>query len=145
MDDIVDYVVGLSRRHYDEIGFLPESRLRSYQERGQLWHASENGELCGFLVWGNGWPVLRVYQVCIQYDVRRRQHGLELVRKLITLATANGYSAIACWVADDIPANDFWRSCGFEVRGQRQGGRARGRNHNQWVFHLPMPKQLSLV
>lgn len=69
------YVLDLGRRHYEEIGFIPRPRLEQYARDGQLWTEHENGDLCGYLVWGNGWPVLRVYQVCIQYDAQRRLHG----------------------------------------------------------------------
>lgn len=141
----LDYVVALSRRHYEEIGFIPRPRLEQYESSGQVWTESENGELCGFLVWGNGWPVLRVYQVCIQYDARRREHGMRLVKRLIQKADSEGYESVSCWVADDIAANEFWEAAGFRFCGQRDGGRKRGRKHNRWVFWLPRPAQLLLV
>jgi hypothetical protein len=89
------------------------------------------------MVWGRGWPVLRVYQVCIQYDAQRREHGFGLVRKLIAKADQEGYEAISCYVADDIEANDFWRSCGFLCVGQRDNGNRRKRLHNHWVMRMP--------
>ena len=141
---IIDYVVALSKRHYEEIGFLPKPRLEDYERRGQLWTESEGGELCGFLVWGAGWPILRVYQVCIQYDAQRREHGYRLVRRLIEKADCEGYEAISCYVADDIEANGFWKSCGFQLIGQRDVGNYRGRKHNHFVMRMPMPLQLNL-
>lgn len=144
-DDLLDYVCALSKLNYEQIGFIPRPRLEQYAERGQLWSETENGELCGFLVWGNGWPVLRVYQICIQYDARRRENGYRLLRRLIEKASAEGYEAISCYVADDIEANDFWRAVGFSVIGQRDGGMTRGRRHNHWVLWLPRPIQLRLI
>jgi GNAT superfamily N-acetyltransferase len=138
------FVLSLSKRHFEEIGFLPAPRLERYQASGQLWTEFENGELCGFLVWGNGWPILRVYQVCIQYDAQRRLHGAALIARLIKKAEDEGYESISCWVADDIPANDFWRTMGFILRGTRIGGKARGRIHNAWVYDCEKPRQLLL-
>jgi hypothetical protein len=106
--DALRFVEALSRKHYEEIGFLPKPRLEQYHQTGQLWMQAENDEPCGFLVWGNGWPVLRVYQVCIQYDAQRRLHGAELVGRLIRKAEAEGYERISAWVADDIPAEYNW-------------------------------------
>ena len=139
------FVGALSRKHYEEIGFLPKPRLEQYYQDGQLWMQTENGEPCGFLVWGNGWPVLRVYQVCIQYDAQRRLHGAELVGRLIRKAEAEGYERISAWVADDIPANDFWNAMGFRLHGQRAGGSKRGRMHNAWVYWCAAPRQLVLL
>jgi L-amino acid N-acyltransferase YncA len=143
--DIIDYVVSLSKKHYEEIGFLPKPRLEQYNQAGQLWSELENGELCGFMVWGAGWPVLRVYQVCIQYDAQRREHGINLVMRLITKADTEGYEAISCYVADDIEANKFWKQSGFTCIGQREGGARRGRKHNHWVMFMKSPMQQILI
>jgi ribosomal protein S18 acetylase RimI-like enzyme len=143
--DPIPFVDALSKKHYEEIGFLPRPRLEHYRDTGQLWTQDENGEPCGFLVWGNGWPVLRVYQVCIQYDAQRRLHGAELVGRLIRKAEEEGYERISCWVAEDIEANSFWESMGFRRFGQRDVGNQRGRKHNGWVFWCSSPKQMSLM
>jgi ribosomal protein S18 acetylase RimI-like enzyme len=142
--DDIRYVIDLSKKHYEEIGFLPAPRLEAYQQAGQLWMANENDERCGFMVWGRGWPVLRVYQVCIQYDAQRREHGFSLVRRLIAKADNEGYEAISCYVADDIDANSFWRACGFSCVGQRDNGNRRKRLHNHWVMRMPNPSQSNL-
>ena len=144
MADDLSYVLALSKKHYTEIGFLPTPRLEQYRERGQLWMAQENDELCGFMVWGRGWPVLRVYQVCIQYDAQRLAHGVGLVRRLIAKADQEGYEAISCYVADDIDANHFWRAAGFQHVGTRDNGNVRGRLHNHWVMRMPKPIQAQL-
>lgn len=141
MADDLSYVIALSKKHYEEIGFLPAPRLEAYRQSGQLWMAHENDELCGFMVWGRGWPILRVYQVCIQYDAQRREHGIALVRRLIAKADQEGYEAISCYVADDIDANSFWRAAGFRLVGQRDNGNVRGRLHNHWVMTMPKPMQ----
>ena len=96
-------------------------------------------------MWGNGWPVLRVYQVCIQYDAQRRLHGAALVGRLINKAEAEGYDRISCWVADDIPANDFWQAMGFRMMGEREGGKHRKRKHNAWVYWCHRPAQGQLL
>jgi L-amino acid N-acyltransferase YncA len=88
------------------------------------------------LVFGMGWPTLKVYQACIQYDARRREHGLTLVARLIQRAERTGHSMISLWCADDLEANAFWRSAGFVYGGQKDGGMRRGRKLNLWTLTL---------
>jgi L-amino acid N-acyltransferase YncA len=76
---------------------------------------------------------------------QRRLHGAELVGRLIRKAEAEGYERISAWVADDIPANDFWNAMGFRLHGQRAGGSKRGRMHNAWVYWCAAPRQLVLL
>ena len=145
MNDPLPYVLDLEKKHFEEIGFIPKPSLERYRDAEQLWVADENGDPCGFLVWGNGWPVLRVYQVCIQYDAKRRLHGAALIGRLLNKAEREGYDRISCWVADDIPANDFWEAMGFRKAGERQGGKKRGRKHNAWVYWCKAPAQGQLL
>lgn len=137
------YVEHLARSNYAAIGFIPRPRLEEYAARGQILMAEENDEAAGFLVFGAGWPALKVYQACIQYDARRREHGADLVARLVAEAQRRGCHVISLWCADDLPANEFWRAVGFKQVAQRQGGLHRGRVHNRWI--LPVPSdQLTL-
>ena len=133
-DELVKYADSLAKRNVDALSFLPRPRLLEYAVRGQLIVETENGEPCGFLVFGNGWPYLKVYQVAVEYDARRREHGLALVGRLIQKARERGCHAVSLWCANDLDANAFWESAGFSFAGQRTGGRARGRMHNRWVL-----------
>jgi len=133
----VKYAESLMRSNYEAVGFLPTPRLSAYHDAGQLWLQCENDDPCGYLIYGNGWPVLKVYQCCIQVDARRREHAAALVRRLIGLGEARNCSSISLWCADDLDANDFWRAMGFALVGQRDNGNRRGRLHNHWVLWLP--------
>lgn len=134
----VQYAVDLARKNSEALSFIPRPRIEAYAEAGQLLVATENGEPCGFLIYGGGWPILKVYQCCIQYDARRRHAGLDLVRRLIAIAAARCQD-ISLWCADDLDANEFWRSAGFSLVGQREGGTRRGRKHNAWYLRVAAP------
>jgi GNAT superfamily N-acetyltransferase len=134
------YAEHLARRDYEAVGFIPRPRLDWYAERGQILVEQENGDPCGVLVFGNGWPTLRIYQAVVQYDARRREHGLRLVSQAIEEARKRGCHAIGLWCADDLDSNDFWQSAGFSFAGQRIGGRTRGRRHNRWVLPIDGPQ-----
>jgi ribosomal protein S18 acetylase RimI-like enzyme len=139
---IVPYVVDLAKKNSDALSFIPAPRLEEYDRNGQILASFENDEPCGFLVFGKGETTMHVYQACIQYDSRRREHGLELVRRLVAAATRRGCRDISLWCADDLESNDFWRAAGFIFAGQRQGGRTRGRLHNRWM--MPLAPSLGL-
>lgn len=134
---MLDYILGLARKHTDEIGFLPKATVEHYVRAGQVLLETENNEPCGFLIFGNGWPRLKIYQACIQYDAQRRAHGLALVGRVIALASERGCDAVSLWCADDLPANEFWRAAGFQMLRSKPGGRRRGRDLNLWVYWLP--------
>lgn len=140
----VRYVRDLMEKNYDAVGFIPQPKLERYAQRGQLLVQTENDEPCGYLAFGNGWPVLKVYQCCIQYDARRIAHATALVKRLIATAQARSCTAISLWCADDLEANGFWRAMGFEFAGQREGGAKRGRKHNLWVMFVQGGAQLQL-
>jgi ribosomal protein S18 acetylase RimI-like enzyme len=133
---LLPFVRDLMAKNYEAVGFLPATRLEEYLARGQVLIQRENDEPCGYLAFGNGWPTLKVYQCCIQYDARRLAHATQLVSRLISIAEARGCSSISLWCADDLDANSFWRSAGFTFSGQRSGGARRGRRHNCWVMWL---------
>jgi N-acetylglutamate synthase-like GNAT family acetyltransferase len=137
VSDPLRYIVDLQRKNYEALGFIPQPRTEEYLKRGQVLMAEENGELCGFLVYGMGWPTMKVYQACIQYDARRRDQGLALVARLIARASRSGHSQITLWCADDLDSNAFWKAAGFAFGGQREGGKKRGRKHNLWIYRLP--------
>src|SRR6185369_3627127 len=106
-DEFVKYADSLAKRNVDALSFLPRPRLLEYAVRGQLIVETENGEPCGFLVFGNGWPYMTVYQVAVEYDARRREHGLALVGRLIQKARERGCHAVSLWCANDLDANAF--------------------------------------
>jgi GNAT superfamily N-acetyltransferase len=132
----VGYADDLARKNSEALSFIPRPQIEQYARDGQLWIATENDEPCGFLIFGNGWPQTRIYQACIQYDARRREHGMALVAALADKARSFGCSDIRLWCADDLDSNDFWRAAGFEYCASRRGGRRRGRVHNLWALRL---------
>lgn len=142
------YVDSLQRRHRDEVGFLSHVALAEYVNRQQVWLARENGDPCGYLLWGsfrglrpvrNRWE-LKIVQACIQYDAQRRKQGERLVSKLIEVATLADLPRVGLWCADDLDANLFWESMGFRCDGRRIGGNCviPNRPHRHWTFYTPI-------
>ncbi len=142
---VVAYVCDLAKKNSEALSFIPTPRLERYAEVGQILLAEENGEPCGFIVHGSGWPQMRVYQACVQYDARRREHGMSLVARLADKARRAGCSEIRLACADDLEANRFWAEAGFALCRQKAGGQRRGRTHNVWALALSEPPLLALI
>lgn len=138
------YIISLSKKFTNQIGFIPKPRIETDFEKGRFLIERENDEPCGFLYCGNGKKNLVILQAAIQYDAQRRTHGLNLVKRLILYAEAKGFETISCKCADDLEANEFWKSCGFVWSGISEHESKRGRRKITWVFYLPNPKQKGL-
>lgn len=144
-ESAVKYADDLARKNSEALSFIPRPSIEEYARAGQLMLTTENDEPCGFLIHGDSWPQVRIYQACIQYDARRREHGMALVAALADKARAQGCTDVRLWCADDLDSNEFWRAAGFEYCAQRRGGRRRGRKHNLWVLRLAQPPILAVT
>jgi hypothetical protein len=141
----VRYAVDLAKKNSEALSFIPAPTILADARAGRLLIALENDEPCGFLIHGNGWPQMRIYQACIQYDARRLEHGKALVAALVAKSLAAGYTDIRLWCANDLDANAFWASAGFIARGSKVGGARRGRMLTLWVLPLQPPPLLARI
>lgn len=132
-DDAVKYAVMLMRKNTDALGFIPRNRLREYHRSGRLLIEFENDEPCGYLAFGISRGTARIHQACIQFDARRRLHGLALVERLYRIAAGAGCSLITLRCRHDLPANEFWRIAGFDLAESGiPAGKSRGGTINRW-------------
>jgi N-acetylglutamate synthase-like GNAT family acetyltransferase len=118
------YVVALQKRNHEALGFIPRAALAEKIDRGQILLASENGDPAGFLHHGSlAVPEVRIFQAAIQYDARRRHHGLALVDTMVRRATDAGANGLSLRCLDFLDANDFWTAAGFGLIGTEPGAR----------------------
>ena len=118
------YVVALQKQNHAALGFIPRVALAEKIALGRIWLARENGEPAGYLHHGSlAMPEVRIFQAAIQYDARRRHHGLALVDSLIGRARASGARAVSLRCLDFLDANDFWSAAGFSLITTEPGGR----------------------
>jgi hypothetical protein len=126
------YALDLMRKNYENVGFIPAPRMAQYEERGQLWLQFDNGDPCGYLVFGNGWPSLKIYQCVIQTDARRLAHATTLVDRLIELGQSHSMRSIDLRCADDLEANIVWKAMGFRLVSRLPANNRRKRHINAW-------------
>ena len=122
------YVVSLAKRHPFELGFVQRSALARKIELGRIDLALENGEPCGFIHHGSFANPrtpgeARVFQAAVQYDARRRHHGLNLVASFLAKAESAGVRGVSLRCLEALDANAFWAEAGFERGGVEPGAK----------------------
>jgi N-acetylglutamate synthase-like GNAT family acetyltransferase len=118
------YVLALQKRNHEALGFIPRAALAEKIDRGQILLARENGDPAGFLHHGSlAVPEVRIFQAAIQYDARRRHHGLALIDTMVRRAADAGAKGLSLRCLDFLDANDFWSAAGFELLGSEPGAR----------------------
>ena len=99
-----------------------------------------NGSPAGYILAGSGFQgILRRWQVCIQYDARRRLYGAMLVDEVEQYGEDLGCTQSIVHVASDLEANEFWESVGYRLIGTEGSGA--GRKYKRRcinVWHKPL-------
>lgn len=135
----VELVAGMMKQNYDAVGFIPTTRIELYERSGQIILQNDlRGRAAGYLIYGTALPgkPLSVYQTCIDHDRRLLGFGETAVHALIERATVRNCSAIKLRCADDLAANAFWLSLGFEHTNTLHPGNKRNRAINVYVLQL---------
>ncbi len=123
-----DQVLRLSKQESNRVGFIPEPRLRREFCRECIITYEEDGKVLGYLHHSPIGKETRIHQIVVDQSVRRCGIGSVLVRMLICKTPLGGKVTLRC--RDGLEANHFWPTLGFEIKGARPGGRARGRMIN---------------
>lgn len=135
------YIVDLSKKHAEELGFLPRAAMDAYLARGHVTLAKENGDPCGYFLVGAPNLEQRIFQACVQLDARGYRHGLALLATMVASAATAGTRIITLHCRDGLASNGFWAACGFHLARTCLGGAARRKIVNEW--HLPIAAAIS--
>lgn len=127
---VADYAVSLHQRNSECLGFIPRSRIEEYAETGQIILAHDGGCEAGYLVLGRSYRAGRIYQACIETDLRLLGLGRELTNQAESLARLDGATKLRLRCRDNLSSNVFWSALGFEKVGMVNGGLRRGRMLN---------------
>ncbi len=117
------------------IGWLPTKAFDIRAENGDLSAVYRNDDLVG---WAMHSPsrsrgVMKLYQIWVRPDARILEHGRALVAEIQAIARSLRCYMIEAWVAEDLPANVFWRAIGFSRKTWRWGKGEKKRKHWLWV------------
>jgi hypothetical protein len=141
--DISSWIVGLMAENYDAVGFIPEPtvRCRYLAHHRYILQEDDRGRPVGYLLHGaleRGRPCV-ISQHLIDYDYRRRHYGMMAFKTFVERCEFAGASSIHLRVADDLPALQFWQSCGFRIQRTVSGGEARNRVIVEMYYLLRLP------
>lgn len=128
--DLIKFVDALQKKNAEALSFYPRQVFEREQAKGRILLGILNGMPCGYIYMGSCASDVRVHQVCIQYDVRRRLYGAALVAAMENCAK-NAFS-ITLRCGFDLEANKFWGELGYKCIGIVDGGARRMRKINVW-------------
>jgi hypothetical protein len=127
---LTDYVDSLQRKNAEALSFYPLQVFERESENGRIFLGMLNGEPCGYLYAGAQGGDVKLHQVCIQYDARRRLYGAAMVAEMEMYAEGSNSITLRCGF--DLDANKFWSDMGYSCIGVTDGGVRRMRKINVW-------------
>ena len=130
--DLVKYVDGLQRKNAEALSFYPKQVFERESEKGRVFLGILNGEPCGYLYVGAQGRDVKLHQVCIQYDARRRLYGAAIASVMEQYAEDCKATSITLRCGFDLQANDFWSALGYVCIATQPGGVRRMRTINVW-------------
>lgn len=139
----LDAVDELMRRNSRTLGFLPKQALLNYLKKAGVFGArTSDGELIGYLLYGDYPDYYRIAQLCVSEEFRNKGIAKQLVDVLKETVTSQKLIRLNC--RRDFPAYEVWRQLGFVPLDERPGRSAAGHLLTQWCFLLAPNDQLSL-
>lgn len=133
---MVAYVDGLQRKNAEALSFYPKCVFEREEKQGRLFLGLLNGEPCGYLYAGAQGVDVKLHQVCIQYDARRRLYGAAIVAEMEAYALEGRATSITLRCGFDLDANKFWGDLGYTCIRVKDGGIRRMRKINVWRKRL---------
>ncbi len=133
---MLQYVDGLQRKNAEALSFYPSQVFERECNNGRLFLGLLNNEPCGYLYMGAVGGDVKIHQVCIQYDARRRLYGAGLVIAVEDYANKYYSQSITLRCGFDLDANDFWKEMGYNCIHIVDGGIRRMRKINIWRKQL---------
>ena len=128
--DLIMYVDALQKKNAEALSFYPKCVFERESEKGRIFLGLLNGQPCGYLYVGAANSDVKLHQVCIEYDARRKLYGAALVAAMESYA--EGAFTITLRCGFDLDANKFWSDMGYKCIGIQDGGIRRMRKINIW-------------
>lgn len=127
----------LSSTHKNELGFLPRLAYSQAIALGRVFLCFENGDPCGYLIHGPAKTHTKIYQVVVEDDCRRIEHGTALVEAARLVADRAEAHTLSCHVAEDLAANSFWKAIGLHIVSERCRRQDRKRKQFRYLEDRP--------
>lgn len=134
---VLQFVDDLAKKNAHAVGFLPMVAYTTALESNRVLLLTENSEPAGYLIHGPEITHSKIYQVVIHEELRRIEHGRQLVDALRDHLQKFDVHSLSCHVATDLDANSFWKAIGFHQVGQRIKDKTGRRWQNRYQQIMP--------
>lgn len=138
------FLDSLSRKNGHCVGFLPLIAYMEALNQDRVTLLFYNEEPAGYLIRGPLKECTKIYQLVIAEELRRIENGTSLLEHLRKQALAVDAYEISLHCAEDLEANKFWQTLGFQQIGRRLKDRSGRRWQNRYRQDLPA-KQLAIL
>jgi len=132
--DLIIYIDSLQKKNAEALSFYPKQVFEREADKGRLFLGILNGEPCGYLYVGAEGEDIKIHQVCVEYDARRRKYAAGILKVVEDYAKLASSITLRCGF--DLEANDFWKSQGYNCIMHQKGGARRMRTINVWRKQL---------
>jgi len=143
----LDYVVNLHKKNTDYLGFIPKPYLSKLVDDGQVYIQNDGGLSVGFCIIGSSkYSTLKIYQHCIEKDLRKLTFGKNLFDKIKNEAKQKNYNFIHLRCRENLEANKFWKALDFDfLKLEHKKTKRTDLGVNHWVYKINHPKQYLLL
>ena len=140
------FVDFLQKKNARDLSFYPLSILERETNNQRILLALVNNQHAGYLFHGSIKSprdnILKIFQACIEYDLRGKWYGAGLVKTLEDLAKIKNVKSISLRCGSDIEANSFWKMMDYKCIDIQEGGIRRMRDINVWKKNIEAEKQI---
>ncbi len=131
------------KRNSKTLGFLPRAVLEDYLQRESVLGVKAlDGQLIGYLMYGNYPNRFRIAQLCVREKSRGQGIARRLLEALKSSATTQKSIRLNC--RNDFPAHKMWRKLGFVPIDEMPGRSKEGHLLTTWRLPLALDDQLEL-
>lgn len=112
---LVDQIVPMMKSEGKCLGYIPcdpdsGSGINALIDSGKIVTASIGDKLIGYLAFTKNKKAITIQQTIVSDDFRLRGIG----KKMVNMVQEKFQADVQCKVREDLPANDFWTSIGFD-------------------------------
>ena len=146
VNSTLDFIVDLHKRNSASLGFIPKPAMKKFVEDGQVFLKDEGGLYAGYFIIGStNRNNLKIYQACVEEDLRKLQYGKELFKEVIEHGLTYNCESITLRCRENLNSNIFWKAlgCNLLYLDERQTQRTK-KGVNVWEYKIKNKKQLNL-
>ena len=145
VNSTLDFIVDLHKRNSGALGFIPKPTIKKFIEDGQVFLKDEGGLYAGYFIIGStNRNNLKIYQACVEEDLRKLQYGKELFKEVIEHGLTYNCESITLRCRENLNSNIFWKAlgCNLLYLDERQTQRTK-KGVNVCEYKIKNKKQLN--